>query len=219
MVDTTTLIDLKALLIEREECNAGTVQRLRDGLAQGKTQYRTLREVAEALKKKTEAGGPQAKNWHLKLGIASFFLGHLGDAVEHLKKAEGALASFYLGKALLERQEYDEALKAFEKAEKAGYTATQVQLQKAGILSAARRNPAGPGHPGQARGPGQPQRRVSLPARQLLPHGRQSAPGPQAPGKGRRTRSEPHRRALPARPRQRPGRQRRRGRSAFTNAA
>jgi DNA-directed RNA polymerase subunit alpha len=133
MVDTTTLIDLKALLVEREECNAGTVQRLRDGLAQGKTQYRTLREVADIIKKKIEAGGPQIKNWHLKLGIASFFLGHLGDSVEHLKKAEGALASFYLGKALLERQDLEEALKAFDKAEKAGYTGAQVQLQKAGI--------------------------------------------------------------------------------------
>lgn len=129
------LIDLKALLVEREDCDAGTVQQLRNGLAQGKTQYRTLREVTELLKKKAEsAAGAQAKRWHLKLGIASFFLGHLGDAVENLRLAEGALAGFYLGKALLERQDLDEALKAFEKAEKSGYTASQVQLQRAGIL-------------------------------------------------------------------------------------
>src|SRR6516165_3229432 len=128
------LIDLKALMVEREECDAGTVQQLRNGLAQGKTQYRTLREVTELLDKKAEAAsGTAAKRWHLKLGIASFFLGHLGDAVEHLKQAEGALAAFYLGKALVERQEFDDALKAFEKAEKAGYTAAQVQLMRAGI--------------------------------------------------------------------------------------
>ena len=134
MVDTI-LIDLKALLVEREDCDAGTVQQLRNGLAQGKTQYRTLREVAEVLKKRAEgATGAQNKRWHLKLGIASFFLGHLADAVENLKLAEGALAAFFLGKALLEKQDLDEALKAFEKAEKAGYTASQVQLQKAGIL-------------------------------------------------------------------------------------
>jgi len=134
MVDTI-LIDLKALLVEREDCDAGTVQQLRNGLAQGKTQYRTLRDVAEVMKKRAEAAtGAQAKRWHLKIGIAAFFLGHLGDAVEHLKLAEGALAAFYLGKALLERQDSEEALKAFEKAEKAGYTASQVQLQKAGIF-------------------------------------------------------------------------------------
>jgi DNA-directed RNA polymerase subunit alpha len=132
MVDTM-LVDLKALLLEREDCDAGTVQQLRNGLAQGKTQYRSLRDVTEALKKKTEAGGPTVKKLHLKTGIASYFLGKLGDAIEHLKAAEGALASFFLGKALLEKQNLEEAFKAFDKAEKAGYTASQVQLQKAGI--------------------------------------------------------------------------------------
>jgi DNA-directed RNA polymerase subunit alpha len=129
------LIDLKAILVEREDCDAGTVQKIREGLAQGKTQYRTLREVTEILKKKLEASsGAAAKRWHLKLGIASFFLGHMGEAVEHLKQAEGALANFYLGRALAQRQDYDEALKAFEKAEKAGYNSSQVQLQRAGVL-------------------------------------------------------------------------------------
>lgn len=132
MVDT--LIDLKALLVEREDCDAGTVQKLREALAQGGTQYRTLRDVTQQLKKKLEgATGAPAKRWHLKLGIASFFLGHLGDAVENLKQAEGALAAFYLGRALADRQEFDEALKAFERAEKSGYTAAQVQLMRAGI--------------------------------------------------------------------------------------
>src|SRR5262249_50429379 len=103
------LIDLKALLVEREECDAGTVQKLREGLAQGKTQYRTLREVVETLKKRAEAAtGAAAKRWHLKLGIASFFLGHLADAVGHLQQSEGALANFYLGRALLEKQDLDE---------------------------------------------------------------------------------------------------------------
>jgi DNA-directed RNA polymerase subunit alpha len=128
------LTDLKALLVEREDCDAGTVQKLREALAQGGTQYRTLRDVTQQLKKKLEsATGAAAKRWYLKLGIASFFLGHLSDAVEHLRQAEGALASFYLGRALADRQDYDEALKAFEKAEKAGFAAAQVQLMRAGI--------------------------------------------------------------------------------------
>ena len=64
-------IDLKALLVEREDCDAGTVQKLRNGLAQGGTQYRTLRDVTETLAKKGSkpaSGGP--KKLHLKLGIA-----------------------------------------------------------------------------------------------------------------------------------------------------
>jgi DNA-directed RNA polymerase subunit alpha len=134
MMADTILIDLKALLVEREDCDAGTVQRLRDGLAQGKTQYRTLRDVNDVLKKRLEsAAGPVAKKLHLKIGIVNYFLGHLGDSIENLKQAEGALGAFYLGKALLERRELDDAFKAFDKAEKAGYTSAQVQLQKAGI--------------------------------------------------------------------------------------
>ena len=79
------MIDLKALLVEREDCDAGTVQQLRNALAQGGNQYRSLREVTELLKKKLEAAtGAASKRWHLKLGIASFFLGHLGQAADHL---------------------------------------------------------------------------------------------------------------------------------------
>src|SRR3954452_24964477 len=130
------LIDLKALLVEKPDCDAGTVQQLRNALAQGGTQYRTLRDVTEALKKKLEGAPPaQAKVWHLKIGIASFFLGYTGQAIEHLRHAETALARFYLGRALLARgaEQLDEALKAFDQAEKLGYNASQVRLQKAGI--------------------------------------------------------------------------------------
>jgi len=134
MAETAMLIDLKALMVEREDCDAGTVEKLKNGLAQGKTQYRSRRDAAEQLRKKVESStGAQAKRWHLKLGIATYFLGYLGEAIENLRHAEGALAGFFLGKALLERQELDDAMKAFDKAEKAGYTASQVQLQKAGI--------------------------------------------------------------------------------------
>jgi DNA-directed RNA polymerase subunit alpha len=128
------LIDLKALLVEREDCDAGTVQKIREALAQGKTQYKALREVTDLIRKKLESStGVAAKRWHLKLGIASFFFGHLGEAIEHLKQGEGALANFYLGRALGEKGDSEDALKAFDKAEKSGYNASQVQLQRAGI--------------------------------------------------------------------------------------
>src|SRR5947208_3582295 len=86
MVDTM-LTDLKALMVEREDCDAGTVEKLKNGLAQGKTQYKTLRDSTDQLRKKVESStGAQAKRWHLKLGIASYFLGHLGEAIENLKQ-------------------------------------------------------------------------------------------------------------------------------------
>jgi len=129
------LIDLKAILVEREDCDAGTVQKVREGLAQGATQFRALREATAGLKKKLEsATGASAKRWHLKLGIALYFQGHTAEAADQLRQAEGALANFYLGRCLASLQQFDEALKAYERAEKAGYTAGQVQLQRAGIL-------------------------------------------------------------------------------------
>lgn len=129
------LVDLKALMVEREDCDAGTVQKLRNALAQGGKQYRSLRDVTDTIEKRLAAAtGPQAKRWHLKLGISYFFLGHLGRAIEHLQQGEGALANFYLGRALADRQDYDEALKAYERAEKLGYTGSQVQLERAGVV-------------------------------------------------------------------------------------
>jgi DNA-directed RNA polymerase subunit alpha len=128
------LIDLRALLVEREECNAGTVAKLREGLSQGQAQFKNLREVGETLKRKAETAAPAvAKNLHLKVGIVQYFLGHTNQAVEQLKQADGALANFYLGRALTSQGHYDEALKAFEKSEKSGYAANLVKLQLAAI--------------------------------------------------------------------------------------
>ncbi len=133
MAEMTT-IDLRAILVEREDCDAGTVTKVREALAQGGTQFRSLRDATDLLRKRLEgSSGPAAKKWHLKLGIALYFLGYVGEAAEHLRQAEGALANFYLGKALASRHEFDDALKAYERAEKAGYTASQVNLQRAGL--------------------------------------------------------------------------------------
>lgn len=134
-MSTAIKTDIKALFLEREDCDAGTVQQLRNGLAQGAAQYKALREAFEAMTQRlASASGAAAKRWHLKLGIAGYFLGRMQDATQHLKQAEGALANFYLGRALVTLHDYDEALKAYDRAEKSGYTGSQVQLQRAGIL-------------------------------------------------------------------------------------
>ena len=128
------VIDLKAMLVEREDCDAGTIQKLREGLAQGGGQFKALKEVNDTLRKRLESAPPAlAKKLHLKLGITNYFLGHMNQAADHLRQVEAPLGYFYLGRALVNRQQYDEALKAFDKAEKAGYSAPQVHLQRAGI--------------------------------------------------------------------------------------
>jgi DNA-directed RNA polymerase subunit alpha len=132
---TETLVDLRAILVEREDFEGGMVSKLREGLAQGGPQIRNLREIIDVLQKRLAvAAGPQQKKLHLKLGIAHYFLGHMASAVDHLHKSEGPLAAFYLGLAHTLRHEYAEALASFEKAEKSGYSSQQVQLQRAGVL-------------------------------------------------------------------------------------
>jgi DNA-directed RNA polymerase subunit alpha len=142
------LVDLRALLVEREDFEGGMVSRLREGLAQGGSQVRNLKEITDILQKRLAvAAGPQQKKIHLKLGIVYFYLGHIRTGVEHLNKAEGPLAAFFLGQAhtyLGQSKQYAEddgdtsdhlelAAKAFDRAEKSGYAAQQVQLQKAGV--------------------------------------------------------------------------------------
>ena len=132
---TDTMIDLRALLIEREEFEGSMVSKLREGLSQGGTQIRTLKEINDTLAKRLQAAtGATQKKLHLKLGVTHFFIGHLDKAIEHLTHAEGPLASFFLGRAYAQRGEFSQALQAFETAEKSGYAAQQVQLQRAGVL-------------------------------------------------------------------------------------
>ncbi len=105
-MDAATPIDLKALMVEREDCDAGTVQQLRNGLAQGGNQYRSLRKVAEILKKKLEgATGPVAKVLAPEAGGRQVFSGHLNEAAENLKQAERLLGrvSISVGRSLQAR--------------------------------------------------------------------------------------------------------------------
>ena len=129
------LIDLRTLMVEKEDCDAGTVQQLRNGLAQGNQQFKSLKEVVQLLKKKVETTpAPGQKKFQLKLGIALYFMGHTGEAIENLTHGESSLAFFYLGKACLSTKNIEEASKAFDKAEKLGYNINQVQLQRIDLL-------------------------------------------------------------------------------------
>lgn len=44
------LIDLRTLMVEKEDCDAGTVQQLRNGLAQGNQQFKSLKKLFNFLK-------------------------------------------------------------------------------------------------------------------------------------------------------------------------
>ncbi len=206
------LIDLKALLVEREDCDAGTVQKLREALAQGGTQYRTLRDVTEVLKKKIEgvhrrgrqALAPQARH---RLVLPRLHAAGRRASAPGRRRAGQLLPRPRPGLAPRIRRGAQGLRQGRE-----GRLHRQPGAAAAGrhLPPEGRPGPR-PLHPRQARRPGQPQRRVSLPARQLLPRRRRTAVRHRASGEGRKARPRPHRRPVPAGPRQRPRRQRRRG--------
>ena len=132
---TEPLIDLRALLVEREEFEGSMVTKLREGLSQGPNQIRALKDIQDTLQKRLAASaGPQQKKLHLKLGVVHFYSGRMVQAIDHFKQSEGPLAAFFQGRAHVQRGEFDEALKTFDRAEKSGFAAQSVQLQRAGVL-------------------------------------------------------------------------------------
>src|SRR5438105_3123737 len=107
------LIDLKAILVEREDCDAGTVQKIREALAQGKTQYRTI------LNKISDQATHNAE-YHFQLASCFLAEGERTTALRHLEKSveldpshTGAL--FQLGHANDLAGNDDEAISYYER--------------------------------------------------------------------------------------------------------
>jgi DNA-directed RNA polymerase subunit alpha len=128
------LINLQALLIERDEMNAGVVSQIRSALAESPSQFRSLREAADKLELHLAQGKGDPAKVQLKLGVASFFLGRMERAAELLKNGKTALANYYHGQSLIELGRHEEALKSLDAAAKAGYAASDVLLHKASSL-------------------------------------------------------------------------------------
>jgi hypothetical protein len=83
------LIDLKALLMERPDCDAGAVRRLRNALARGGTRYRPSKDVTELFEKKTDSRTSRtAKNMACGLVSPPSFVGRTAKAVEHFVRPE-----------------------------------------------------------------------------------------------------------------------------------
>lgn len=128
------LINVTALLLERDDMDAGVVQQLKTALAESPKQYSTLRDAAARLEDHLEKGKGDPVKVQLKLGIASFLIGRMDRAVEMLASAKTPLGQFYHGQALAEQGKFEEAIKSLTAAGKAGYAASEVALHKAAAL-------------------------------------------------------------------------------------
>lgn len=128
------LINISALLLEREDMDAGVVQQLRSALAESPQQYNSLRDASEKLERMALERKGDPNKLRLKLGIASYFLGRMTRAVEFLEPITGALAKFYLGLALIEVKRFDDAIAALDAAGSTGYAKVEVEMHKAAAL-------------------------------------------------------------------------------------
>lgn len=125
------LINISALLLEKEEMNAGVVQQLRTGLSEAPTQFLVLRSAVEKLEGHLETGKGDPTKIRLKLGVACHLVGRMDRAVEMLLGLRGGLAQFYLALSLTEMGRYQDALLALDEAAKLNYAAAEVQLHRA----------------------------------------------------------------------------------------
>ncbi|MFO0822676.1 MAG: hypothetical protein U0792_06080 [Gemmataceae bacterium] len=58
---TEPLIDLRALLVEREDFEGGMVSRLREGLAQGRFPSAPMREITDTLSKRLAVAAARSR--------------------------------------------------------------------------------------------------------------------------------------------------------------
>lgn len=133
MVDVP-LINVSALLLEREDMDAGVVQQLKTALSESPKQYTALRTATEKLEQNIQQGKGDAAKSRLKLGVALFLLGRVSKAAELLESAKTALGQFYHGLALNEMGRHEDAVKSLETAGKTGYAASEIKLHKAAAL-------------------------------------------------------------------------------------
>lgn len=128
------LINVGALLLEREDMDAGVVQQLKTALAESPKQFGALRDATDRLEQHLSAGKGDPGKLRLKLGVASFLLGRVERGAQVLAEAKTALGQFYLAQALIESGRPEDAIKALEQAGKLGYAASEVKLHKAAAL-------------------------------------------------------------------------------------
>ncbi len=124
-------VDLKQLVLSGGTFGPSEIQQVAQAIAGDPSVCRTLRDaLAEA-----ETRGDQGPASVVRLGVCLYLLGRYNRALETLKKGDGgALAHFYMAKALLTLDRYREAAEEFAAAKQAGYIGDDCSLGRAEAL-------------------------------------------------------------------------------------
>src|SRR5262249_29155185 len=110
--------DVKQIVVSTSAFGPREIEQITAAVADNYSRYRDLRDAVAEL----EAQPNRSPAMSARLGVCYYLLGRYSEAVETLAHSDGgALTHFYLGKAYLALDKYEDALTAYQSAERAGY--------------------------------------------------------------------------------------------------
>lgn len=111
-------VDAKELLLANGAFGPAEIEQIRQAVSEDVTQFAQLRDAVTQLQEDTGRSPAGAT----RLGVGQYLLGRFHAALETLQSADGgALALFYLGKCNFQLENYEQAEKNYEEAQRAGY--------------------------------------------------------------------------------------------------
>ncbi len=120
--------DLKQTVLANATFGPREVQQLAGAIAADFGQFRALREATAELESREE----QTPASNVRLGTCLYLLGRYARSIDALRRGDGgALAHFYMGKALTASERFAEAQQAYTAARQAGFDADARALARA----------------------------------------------------------------------------------------
>ena len=125
-------INVKQLVLYSGSFGPREIDELREEISRDPKKFDELKEAVNELKTKDEDELSPAVR--VKLGVCQFLIGKYDDSFASLKKGDGgALVHFYFAKLHAVKQEYDEAIAAYNTAQSAGYNVDICALGRAEV--------------------------------------------------------------------------------------
>lgn len=118
-------VELKDILLSNSSFGPNEIALISNRICNDYSQFPNLKEVTTLLEGQTERT-PAAS---VRLGVCQYMVGSYEEAIDTLGNADGgALAYYYQGKANFSLEKYNEAIQAYESAQKAGYNGDHCQI-------------------------------------------------------------------------------------------